>query len=398
MSVRIGFGLAGLPFEDARELWRWVDLLEEGGVDSLWQTDRLISRQPMLESMSFMAALAGRTERLKFGMNVVVLPFRDPLVLAKQCATIDYLSDGRLLPAFGVGRAVSPEFAGAGRSPKARGAWTDEVLQFLARVWSEDDVTFEGEHISYSHVTIEPKPVQTVLPIWIGGSSKAAIRRTARYGTGWLSGVQSPVQIAPTIRAIRDASAAAGRPLDDDHYGAGFAFRFGSWDDPVVQQTAGALSRVADAGDPRAQIAVGDTADIIAKVREYMSAGASKFVARPLAEDGAEVFAQTQRLIDEVLPVIHGMDGPAESSNGTKIGIGPKSSEILARLGITTVEEVEARGLVTTYLDVLELGDTGATINFLWGLESAVTGIHWLEIPEERKAELRAEVEAARAS
>jgi len=122
MSVRIGFGLANLPFEDARELWRWVDLLEDGGVDSLWQTDRLISKQPMLESMSFMAALAGATEKLKFGMNVVVLPFRDPLVLAKQCATIDYLSGGRFLPAFGVGRAVAPEFEGAGRSPKARGA------------------------------------------------------------------------------------------------------------------------------------------------------------------------------------------------------------------------------------------------------------------------------------
>lgn len=395
MSVRIGFGLANLPFDSARDLWRWVDLLEEGGVDSLWQTDRLISRQPMLESMSFMAALAGRTEKLKFGMNVVVLPFRDPLVLAKQCATIDYLSDGRMLPAFGVGRAASPEFAGAGRSPKARGAWTDEVLQFLAQVWSEDDVTFDGEHISYQHVTIEPKPAQAVLPIWIGGSSKAAIRRTAQYGTGWLSGVQSPVQIAPTIAAIREASAAAGRPIDDDHYGAGFSYRFGSWDDPVVQRTATGLSRVADAGDPRAQLAVGDTSDIIAKVREYMSAGASKFVARPLAESGAEVFAQTQRLIEEVLPVIHGMDGPAESGTATKIGIGPKSTEILARIGVTTVQEVEQRGLVETYLDVLELGDTGATINFLWGLESAVTGINWLEIPEERKAELRDAVEAA---
>ena len=398
MSVRIGFGLANLPFEDARELWRWVELLEDGGVDSLWQTDRLISRQPMLESMSFMAALAGATERLKFGMNVVVLPFRDPLVLAKQCATIDYLSGGRLLPAFGVGRAVAPEFAGAGRSPKARGAWTDEVLQFLRRAWSEDDVTFDGEHISYQRVTIEPKPVQRELPIWIGGSSQAAIRRTARYGTGWLSGVQAPAQIAPVIAAIREQSAAAGRPLDADHYGAGFSYRFGSWDDPIVQQTAGALSRVADAGDPRAQIAVGDTSDIIAKVREYMSAGASKFVARPLAESGAEVFEQTQRLIDEVLPVIHATEVHDPREAPAKIGIGPKSAEILARLGITTIEQVEARGLVETYLDVLELDGTGATINFLWGLESAVTGINWLEIPEERKVELRAEVERAQAA
>lgn len=86
------------------------------------------------------------------------------------------------------------------------------------------------------------------------------------------------------------------------------------------------------------------------------------------------------------------------SESESKIGIGPKSSEILARLGITTIEQVEQRGLVETYLDVLDLGDTGATINFLWGLESAATGTHWLEIPDERKAELRADVEAAQAA
>jgi alkanesulfonate monooxygenase SsuD/methylene tetrahydromethanopterin reductase-like flavin-dependent oxidoreductase (luciferase family) len=69
---------------------------EAGGVDSIWQTDRIVSRQPFLESMTTMAALAGRTRRMRFGMNVVSLTFRDPVLLAKQCATIDVLSDGRL--------------------------------------------------------------------------------------------------------------------------------------------------------------------------------------------------------------------------------------------------------------------------------------------------------------
>ena len=87
---------------------------------------------------------------------------------------------------------------------------------------------------------------------------------------------------------------------------------------------------------------------------------------------------------------------PPPKDADPKVGIGPKSREILARLGVTTVEAVESRGIVETYLDVLGLGDTGATLNFLWGLESAVSGIHWLEIPGKRKAELRAELEAAR--
>ena len=94
MSVSIGLGMAAFPFSSARAFWRWVQLCEDGGVDSLWQSDRLVSPEPFLEPMSVMAALAGATERLKFGMNVLVVPFRDPLVLAKQCATIDVLSDG----------------------------------------------------------------------------------------------------------------------------------------------------------------------------------------------------------------------------------------------------------------------------------------------------------------
>src|SRR5262245_22631275 len=103
MTIGVGIGLMEFPFSGAREYWRWVDLCEGGGIDSIWQTDRLLSREPMLECMTVMAALAGRTRRLKFGMNVVSLALRDPVLLAKQCATIDVLSEGRLLPAFGIG-------------------------------------------------------------------------------------------------------------------------------------------------------------------------------------------------------------------------------------------------------------------------------------------------------
>ena len=117
MSVRIGLGVAAHSFSEPRSLFRWADLCEESGIDSIWQSDRLISEEPYLESMSAMAALAGATSRIKFGMNAVVVSTRDPLVLAKQCATIDYLSGGRLLPVFGVGNAHAPEWAATGRSP-----------------------------------------------------------------------------------------------------------------------------------------------------------------------------------------------------------------------------------------------------------------------------------------
>ena len=115
MGVGIGLGCAEFPFSGAAAYWRWIDMCEAGGVDSIWQTDRIVGRQPFLESMTTMAALAGRTRRMRFGMNVVSLAFRDPVLLAKQCATIDMLSDGRLLPAFGIGSPLGTRMAGARR-------------------------------------------------------------------------------------------------------------------------------------------------------------------------------------------------------------------------------------------------------------------------------------------
>ena len=306
MSVRIGLGIATFPFASVKNFWRWIELCEENGIDSFWQTDRIVSPQPFMESMAMMAAVAGATKRLKFGMNVVVLPFRDPMLLAKECATIDFLSEGRLLAAFGVGADIAPEWRAMGISTKGRGRRTDEALQLLQRFWTEESVTHEGEFYHYTDAAVAPKPTQDPLPLWIGGSSKAAIRRTATLGTGWLAGLQTPQQVAPVVAAIKEQSAAAGRPLDDDHYGAGFAYRFGSWDDPIVERAASALRRRLQVEfDPSQYYAVGGSAEIIARAEDYKRAGVSKFVLSTLADNDDDLISQTQRLIDEVVPVVH---------------------------------------------------------------------------------------------
>lgn len=302
MSVRIGIGLSTFPFAEPRSFFRWARLCDEGGVDSIWQTDRLVSREPFLEAMSTMAALAGATERLKFGMNAVVVTVRDPLVLAKQCATIDYLSGGRLLPVFGVGGEKAPEFKATGRDPGRRGRRANEALEIMARLWSEEQVSFEGEFYQYRDVSIAPRPIQQPLPLWIGGASRAAVRRTARLGSGWLGGIQTPEQVAPVIEQIKKELTETGRRIDDDHYGAGFVFRFGSMDDPPVQRLAKARARLTPGLDPSRYFAVGDAPDIIRRVQEYIRAGVSKFVLIPLSQDDADLFAQTERLAAEVIP------------------------------------------------------------------------------------------------
>lgn len=300
MKVAIGLGLADYPFATATDYWRWVDLCEHGGIDSLWQTDRIVSATPILESIATMAALAGRTSRLKFGVNVVSLAMRDPVLLAKQCATIDVLSEGRLLPAFGIGSPRAPEWQALNLDTTTRGRVTDEALEILALLWTGQPTTYAGKHFTLANAQISPKPVQPDLPMWIGGASEAAIRRTARYGTGWQAGAETPPQLAPLVAAIRAASIEAGRPIDDDHYGAAFPFRFGDPSDPTLARLKSAYAR-RTGQNPDGHFAIGTAETILARLAAYIEAGAQKFILRPLAADGADTLYQTRLLIDQVL-------------------------------------------------------------------------------------------------
>jgi probable F420-dependent oxidoreductase len=302
-NVAIGLGLMEFPFDGIAGFWRWVDLCEAGGIDSLWQTDRMVRREPILECMSVMAALAGRTRRLKFGVNVLSLAFRDPILLAKQCATIDVLSEGRLLPAFGIGSPLAPEWRTLNLDTKTRGRKTDEGLEIIRRLWREDEVHFEGVHYRLTGASIAPKPVQPDLPMWIGGSSDAAIRRAGRFGTGWQAGAETPAQVAPVIAGICAAAAAEGRAIDDDHYGAGIPFRFGRPDDPGLARLFDAYRR-RTGRDPLHYFAIGDASAIVGRVAAYVEAGISKFILRPAARGDEEMLAQTRRLIEEVLPLV----------------------------------------------------------------------------------------------
>ncbi|MCW5745482.1 MAG: LLM class flavin-dependent oxidoreductase [Alphaproteobacteria bacterium] len=303
MGVAIGLGLMEFTFDTTAGFWRWVDLCEQGGVDSLWQTDRLVSRQPILECMTAIAAMAGRTRRLKFGMNVVSLAFRDPVLVAKQCATIDVLSEGRMLPAFGIGSPLAPEWQALGLDTRTRGRRTDEGLEIIHRLWHQDSVDFTGKHFRLSGASISPRPVQAELPMWIGGSTDAAINRTARFGTGWQGGGETPAEAGRVVAAIKAAAAVAGRRIDDDHYGASFPFYFGDPADPVLADAMAAYAK-RTGRDPADYAAAGDADAILRRVADYIDAGVSKFILRPVGRGDAAVLAQTRLLIERVLPEV----------------------------------------------------------------------------------------------
>lgn len=301
MTVSAGLGVANFPFEDARGFRRWVDLCESGGIDSIWQSDRLIGADPNLEVMSVMAWLSGATKRLKFGMNVASLGLRHPVITAKACATIDVLSEGRLLPAFGIGSALSRDYTATGTPTQGRGGRMDESLEIISRLWTEEQVSFAGRYYQLDKAGIAPRPIQQPCPLWVGGSAAAAIERTARWGTGWQAGIETAAEVAPVIAAIKKRAQELGRPIDIDHFGAGFGYRFGTPDDPVSQKYLKGLS--ARLGKPADDyVAIGDADAIMARLDEFRRAGVHKFILRPIAFGTDEMLSQTRSLIETVLP------------------------------------------------------------------------------------------------
>ena len=303
MTIGIGLGLATYTFSTAEGYWQWVKRCDTAGVDSLWQTDRLISNEPFLECMSVMAGLTGSTKTIKFGMNVASMGLRDPLQTAKQCATIDYLSGGRLLPAFGLGSNRSRDFIASGTSTKARGQKMNEALDIMNRLWTGEEVTFEGKHYQYDKASIRPCPVQVPLPLWIGGSSDAAIERTAKYGTGWQASFDTPEEAGVIVDKILAAAVKQGRSIDIDHFGAGFGVRFGSWDEePVKKMTADFEKRTGKQASRG--LVVGGSDEILERIQAYVDRGVSKFILRPIGNGDAEMEEQTEQIIEEILSKI----------------------------------------------------------------------------------------------
>jgi alkanesulfonate monooxygenase SsuD/methylene tetrahydromethanopterin reductase-like flavin-dependent oxidoreductase (luciferase family) len=137
--------------------------------------------------------------------------------------------------------------------------------------------------------------------MWIGGSSDAAIRRTARIGTGWQAAGDPPAEAGRVVAAIKAAASEAGRSIDEDHYGAGFAFHFGSRNTPSVGSAMDAYAR-RTGRDATHVFAIGDADTILARIAEFVDAGVSKFILRPLGGDDDAILAQTRLLIEQVLP------------------------------------------------------------------------------------------------
>jgi len=191
---------------------------EAQGFDAVWSADRVVTPwnistsypysenhefivppdRPFLDSLTCLAFLAGCTQKITLGISVLVLPYRHPLYWARVAASIEQLSRGRLIMGVGVGW-MQEEFAALGVPFKERGRMTDEQLEIIQRLWTEEHISFEGQFYRFSDLAFYPKPIQQPrIPIWVGGEGNAAQKRAAKYGDAWF-----PYFVDITIEELR---------------------------------------------------------------------------------------------------------------------------------------------------------------------------------------------------
>ena len=278
VKVRIGYGLGVRTTLNDTDFLSFVDTLERLRFDSLWLSERISGEAPdPLVAMSFAAA---RTTRLKFGMSVMVLPGRNPVVLAKELATLDRMSNGRLLPAFGLGVADPQEQQAFGVERTQRARIFNEALAVIRSCWTDDIVDFHGEHFTYENLRVQPKPKQTPPEVWLGGLAESELKRVGRLADGWLPSFVTPEDARAGWETVTRVAAEHGREIDPEHFGVLIPYSSG----PVPEKAlAGFRSRRPDLDDI-SRIVPTNWDEMERLIHGFTGVGASKFVIIPVAE------------------------------------------------------------------------------------------------------------------
>ena len=275
-KVRIGVGLGVRTRLNGPEFGDVVDIVEQLGFDSLWLSERINAPSP--DPLVAMSYAAGRTRRLKFGMSVMVLPGRNPVVLAKELASLAVMSGGRLLQAFGLGAADGREHQAFGVARGERARWFDEALHVMRRCWSGEPVEHHGDRFHYDGITVGPVPRR--MDVWLGGIAPSELRRVGRLADGWLPSFVTPADAESGRRVIEQVAAEHDRGIDDDHYGVLIPSSLG----PVPAEVLASLAaRRPGLADPAALVPEGWD-ELARLISRFVDVGTSKFVLVPLTE------------------------------------------------------------------------------------------------------------------
>ena len=227
--MNVGLSIPRLP--DAEGIRRFVGRAEELGFESVLAGDHILlptggtnqypytadgsfsrpADEPFLETMTMLGYMAACSSTIKLGSTVIILPYRNPLVQAKMFASLDVLTNGRMICGVGVGW-LEKEFDTLGVPYAERGAMSDEYLQIFRTLWTQADPEFHGRYFDIEGIQFYPKPVQQpTIPIWVGGHSRAALRRTARLGDCWHTTRQTPDFVAQNLPYLHEQTERADR-------------------------------------------------------------------------------------------------------------------------------------------------------------------------------------------
>lgn len=263
---------------------------EELGFASLWTSDHILIPadlpEPLgnvLETFTTLSYLAARTETIRLGTGILVLPMRDPLLVAKQAATLHHLSRGRFALGLGVGW-IAKEYANLRSDFGSRGQLADEYIQAIRMLFESERPEYHGRHINFSEALFSPRPNRSI-PIVIGGSSKAALRRAATLGDGWYG-------LGLSSKSASDAIATMNQ--------IGHKPDFALW--LRVQLRVGGS---VDGADPAATLQ-GDPDAIVEQVRQYGQVGIEQLVIEPFSRDLTDFLEQMRLFAQEIAPKVRG--------------------------------------------------------------------------------------------
>ena len=278
----------------------YVSHVEELGYDSIWLIENLASGSPGLECLSTLGYMAACSTRLKIGTSILLLPLRNPVLVAQAYSSLDVLSEGRVI--LGVGVGDSGSHTAVGSNSRTRGARCEEHLELIRELWSEDSVSFEGKFTTLSQYLQTPRPVQTPHPpIWVGGHSAAALGRAARHADGFIPVGATPSQSGEMFDDLDTQAQKLGRPpltraahvylcIDDSQEAAR----------PIVEGVmAGRYGRPGKLGDPSAHL-VGSLDDCKRSLQAFLDVGVTHFILDPFCNQD-EAIDQVELCAKEIL-------------------------------------------------------------------------------------------------
>ncbi|HHY52221.1 MAG TPA: LLM class flavin-dependent oxidoreductase [Clostridiales bacterium] len=333
--IRFGLGIATgteglmypIPYSSAREVVEISVLAERLGFDSVWGNDHIQTQEyvyqkfgdypryyaPLVE----LAAIAEHTTNLLLCTALLVLPFRHPVNVAKEVATLDHLSGGRVRLGVGIG-AYREEFeAQYGRDAAGinRGEMLEESVQLLHRIFTEENVTHEGKYYSVRNLKCFPKPLQNPFPLYFGGNSTMSYGRVAKYGTGWLPAGLKVEEIRQAVEQIGYECEKQGRSLDEIDIAPQFGIcikktheeAHAAYQNSQHYRHSLSLQNTTYKGKDIANYAerriIGSPQEVAQRIQNYIDAGVTHFAALVFAGNSLEDTKEQMHLFaEEVMP------------------------------------------------------------------------------------------------